>query len=60
MSQLRAAVVSDEGAMMHRELRVTLTNDGASACVIDGFPAVRLLDASRPFLLTLSASTPPR
>ena len=46
-SQLRATVVSDEGAMMHRELRVTLTNEGASACTIDGFPAIRLLDAQR-------------
>jgi hypothetical protein len=45
--QLRAAVVSDQGAMMHRELRVTLTNNGASACTIDGFPAIRLLDAQR-------------
>jgi hypothetical protein len=44
-SQLRAAVVSDQGAMMHRELSITLTNSGASACVIDGFPAIRLLDA---------------
>jgi hypothetical protein len=44
-SQLRAAVTSDEGAMMHRELRVTLTNSGAMACTIDGFPAIRLLDA---------------
>jgi uncharacterized protein DUF4232 len=44
-SQLKAAVTSDEGAMLHRELRITLTNVGASACAIDGFPAVRLLDA---------------
>jgi hypothetical protein len=46
-SQLRAAVVSDQGGMMHRELSITLTNSGASACVIDGFPAIRLLDAQR-------------
>ena len=44
-SQLKAAVTSDEGAMLHRELRITLTNVGASACAIDGYPAVRLLDA---------------
>jgi Protein of unknown function (DUF4232) len=44
-SQLRAAVTSDQGAMLHRELRITLTNVGASACAIDGYPAVRLLDA---------------
>ncbi|HEX3548881.1 MAG TPA: DUF4232 domain-containing protein [Candidatus Elarobacter sp.] len=43
-SQLKAAVTSDQGAMMHRELTITLTNAGASACVIDGFPAVRLID----------------
>jgi hypothetical protein len=43
-SQLKAEVTSDQGAMMHRELRVTLTNVGASACAIDGYPAVRLLD----------------
>jgi hypothetical protein len=44
-TQLRAAVTSDEAAMVHREVRVTLTNDGASSCVMDGFPAIRLLDA---------------
>ncbi len=44
-TQLRAAVTSDTGAMMHRELTIALTNAGASACAIDGYPAVRLLDA---------------
>jgi Protein of unknown function (DUF4232) len=43
-SQLKAAVASSETSMMHRELRITLTNTGASACAIDGYPAVRLLD----------------
>jgi Protein of unknown function (DUF4232) len=46
-SQLRAAVASNEGAMMHRELRITLTNTSATACAIDGYPAVRLLDAAK-------------
>ena len=44
-SQLRAAVSSDTGAMLHREITVTLTNRGASACTLDGYPAIRLLDA---------------
>ncbi|HEX3465288.1 MAG TPA: DUF4232 domain-containing protein [Candidatus Elarobacter sp.] len=43
-SQLRAAVISDEGAMLHRELRIGLTNTGTTGCAIDGYPAVRLLD----------------
>ncbi|HTD33600.1 MAG TPA: DUF4232 domain-containing protein [Candidatus Elarobacter sp.] len=46
-SQLRAAVASNEGATMHRELRITLTNASATACAIDGYPAVRLLDAAK-------------
>jgi hypothetical protein len=46
-SQLHAVVSSDTGAMMHRELRITLTNVGARACAIDGYPAVRLLDAQK-------------
>jgi hypothetical protein len=46
-SQLRAAVVSNQGAMMHRELRITLTNTSTTACAIDGYPAVRLLDATK-------------
>jgi len=44
-SQLRAAVASDSGAMLHRDITITLTNSGRSACVIDGYPAIRLLDA---------------
>jgi len=35
-SQLKAAVTSDQGAMLHRELSITLTNVGAGACAIDG------------------------
>jgi len=44
-SQLRAAVTEDSGAMLHRDIEITLTNNGRSACVIDGYPAIRLLDA---------------
>ena len=43
-AQLKAAVASQTGAMLHRELRITLTNTSARACALDGFPAVRLLD----------------
>ncbi|MDB5026560.1 MAG: hypothetical protein JWO66_249 [Candidatus Eremiobacteraeota bacterium] len=43
-AQLKAAVAEDRGATLHRELRITLTNTGATACAIDGYPAVRLLD----------------
>ena len=43
-AQLKAAVASDEHAMLHRELRITLTNASAQACAMDGFPAVRLID----------------
>jgi hypothetical protein len=43
-TQLKAAVASNEIAAMHRELRITLTNTGASACAISGYPAIRLLD----------------
>lgn len=46
-SQLRAAVASDEGAMLHRELRITLTNTSTTGCAIDGYPAVRLLDETK-------------
>ena len=31
--------------MMHRELRITLTNTGAVGCAMFGYPAIRLLDA---------------
>ncbi len=43
-AQLAAAVASQTGAMLHRELRITLTNVSQRACAIDGFPAIRLLD----------------
>ena len=46
-SQLRAAVASNEGAMLHRELRITLTNTGTTGCAIAGYPAVRLLDETK-------------
>jgi Protein of unknown function (DUF4232) len=44
-AQLKGKVTSDTGATLHRELRIELTNVSATACAIDGFPAVRLLDA---------------
>ena len=57
-AQLRAAVASQTGAMLHRELRITLTNVSARACAIDGFPAVRLLDElDRPQIAAESFST---
>ena len=60
-SQLKAAVTSDEGAMLHRELRITLTNAGASACAIAGYPAVRLIDAlNHPRIAAESFSRTPR
>jgi hypothetical protein len=60
-SQLRAAVTSDQGAMLHRELRITLTNVGASACAIAGYPAVRLLDELKhPRISAESFSLTPR
>lgn len=43
-AQLRAAVAENSGAMLHRELRITLTNASTRACAISGYPAVRLLD----------------
>jgi uncharacterized protein DUF4232 len=43
-SQLKAAIASDQGAMLHRELRITLTNTGPVGCAMLGYPAVRLLD----------------
>jgi hypothetical protein len=46
-AQLAAAVTSQTGAMLHRELRITLTNVSQRACAIDGFPAVRLLDVRK-------------
>jgi hypothetical protein len=60
-SQLKPEVTSNEGAMLHRELRITLTNVGASACAVDGYPAVRLLDAlSHPRIAAESFSGKPR
>ncbi len=51
-SQLRAVVVSDQGGMMHRELHIRLTNKGRVPCAIDGYPAIRLLDAGHQAQLT--------
>ena len=60
-SQLKAAVASNEPAMMHRELRITLTNVSARACAIDGYPAVRLLDELKhPRIVAESFSQQPR
>jgi hypothetical protein len=60
-SQLKAAVASDTGAMMHRELRITLTNTGSTGCAIDGYPAVRLLDElDHPRITAESLSRKPR
>ncbi|MBV9438523.1 MAG: DUF4232 domain-containing protein [Candidatus Eremiobacteraeota bacterium] len=44
---LRASLVSEEGATLHRELTIALTNTGERGCAIDGYPAVRLLDAAK-------------
>ncbi|HZW52988.1 MAG TPA: DUF4232 domain-containing protein [Candidatus Elarobacter sp.] len=54
-SQLKAAVTANQGGMMHRELRITLTNTGAGACAIDGYPAVRLLDEQKHPRITAEA-----
>jgi Protein of unknown function (DUF4232) len=60
-SQLKAAVTENQGAMLHRELRITLTNAGATACAIDGYPAVRLLDELKhPRITAESYSDKPR
>jgi uncharacterized protein DUF4232 len=60
-AQLAAAVTSNTGAMLHRELRITLTNVSARACAIDGFPAVRLLDERKqPQIVAESFSRAPR
>lgn len=60
-AQLKAAVASQTGAMLHREVRITLTNVSARACAIDGFPAVRLLDElARPQIVAESFSRTPR
>ena len=44
-AQLRADTSSADAGMLHRELRIRLTNISARGCAIDGFPAVRLTDA---------------
>jgi hypothetical protein len=60
-SQLKAAIASDEGAMMHRELRITLTNTGAVGCAMLGYPAIRLLDELKhPQIVAESFSRTPR
>jgi hypothetical protein len=60
-SQLKATVASNESAMMHRELRITLTNVSARACAIDGYPAVRLLDELKhPRIVAESFTQKPR
>ena len=60
-AQLAAAVTSQTGAMMHRELRITLTNVSQRACAIDGFPAIRLLDVRKaPQIVAESFSRTPR
>jgi uncharacterized protein DUF4232 len=60
-SQLKAAIASDQGAMMHRELRITLTNTGAVGCAMFGYPAIRLLDELKhPQIVAESFSRTPR
>ena len=60
-AQLKAAVTSRTGTMLHRELRITLTNVSHRPCAIDGFPAVRLLDELRhPQIVAESFSRTPR
>jgi hypothetical protein len=60
-AQLKAAVAWQTGAMLHRELRITLTNVSPRACAIDGFPAVRLLDElEHPQIVAESFSRAPR
>lgn len=57
-SQLRAAVIEDQGAMLHRELRIGLTNTATTACAIAGYPAVRLLDPQQhPYIVAETFST---
>ncbi|HEV3089328.1 MAG TPA: DUF4232 domain-containing protein [Candidatus Elarobacter sp.] len=60
-SQLKASIASDQSAMMHRELHITLTNTGSTGCAIDGYPAVRLLDElGHPRITAESFSRTPR
>ena len=59
-AQLKAVVASDEHAMMHRELRIALTNTSTRPCTIDGYPAVRLMSAAKTVLISaeLFSGTP--
>ena len=58
---LTAAVTSDAGAMMHRELRITLTNGSTTPCAMYGYPAVRLLDETKhPRIVAESFSGKPK
>ena len=60
-AQLKAAVALQTGAMLHRELRITLSNVSPRACAIDGFPALRLLDELKnPQIVAESFSRTPR
>lgn len=43
-SQLRPAVVSEQGATGHLQLVVALHNTSGSTCHLDGYPALQLLD----------------
>lgn len=45
-AQLQAKVVGSDQGMLHRNLRIALTNVSSQGCAIDGYPAVRLLDAA--------------
>ena len=45
-ADLRASVLTNTRAMMHEELRIGLTNTSQRACAIDGYPAVRIVDAN--------------
>jgi hypothetical protein len=60
-AQLRANKSSEDAGMLHRELRIRLTNVSSRACAIDGFPAVRLLDAAHnPQIVAESFSREPQ
>lgn len=60
-SQLKAAIASNGIVAGYRELRITLTNAGASACAISGYPAVRLLDELKhPRIVAESFTDKPR
>lgn len=60
-TQLKAAITSNAIVSGYREVRVTLTNAGASACAISGYPAVRLLDELKhPRIVAESFTDKPR